>query len=305
MTEYGGQKMDISQLRYFIGVCESESMAQAAQKLHLSQQGLSVSIRRMETELGCILFYRKSNGVVLTEVGKAVRDEAREIIRRVDSIHELCAAQKTAKDGRFQINCAVADSLIVRLPAGLQRLLINGDEEYNVVLSEGYSSECVDRVNKNEAVFAIVYGNWDSAKYDTTELDVIKQVWIVNRKHPWANRDSVKLADLDGVPICASDDRSRPRQELNKMFEKAGVRMNVAYTCNRPRVTVDLISNNPQLIARTIAEEITSRDQEKIKVLELEDEPFLISVSLVSRKSRKLTIQERYFKHMVLETYDQ
>lgn len=293
--------MDIVQIRYFIRICEAGSIAKAAEQLHLSQQGLSLSIRRLERELQYVLFSRKSTGVELTEEGKLFYSEATEILKHVDRIYGI--SNKTDKSGKYIIKCSVADSLIVRLPTRLQRLLISGNDEYSILLLEGYSSECVARLDNNESVFAIVYGDWDMSKYDVTRLDRVKQVWIVNREHPWAERDSISLADLDGVPICVSDERSKPRQELDQMFADFGVKMNVAYVCNRPRVTVDLVSNNPSLIARTIAGEVTERDLEKIKVLELDDVPFETTVSIVSKKDHKLSIQERYFKHLVLDAY--
>lgn len=58
--------MEINQIRYYIEVCNVGSMSKAAEKLHMSQQGLSLAIRRLEAELGCDLFYRKSSGLVLT-----------------------------------------------------------------------------------------------------------------------------------------------------------------------------------------------------------------------------------------------
>ncbi len=64
--------MDINQILYFIEVCNTGNISKAAEKLHLSQQGLSASIRRLELELGANLFYRKANNIVLTETGHAV-----------------------------------------------------------------------------------------------------------------------------------------------------------------------------------------------------------------------------------------
>ena len=45
--------MEINQIRYYIEVCSCGSISRAAEKLHMSQQGLSMAIRRLETELGC------------------------------------------------------------------------------------------------------------------------------------------------------------------------------------------------------------------------------------------------------------
>ena len=48
--------MEINQMKYFLEVCNCGSMAKAAEKLHITQQGISIGLRRLESELGCNLF---------------------------------------------------------------------------------------------------------------------------------------------------------------------------------------------------------------------------------------------------------
>lgn len=62
-------------MKYFLEVCNCGSMAKAAEKLHITQQGISIALRRLESELGCNLFYHKSKGLVLTQFGSAFRNE--------------------------------------------------------------------------------------------------------------------------------------------------------------------------------------------------------------------------------------
>lgn len=292
--------MDINQMRYYIEVCDSGSMSKAAEKLHMSQQGLSIAIRRLENELNCDLFYRKSSGLVLTDVGKKFKVEAEEIIKHVNHIYDFCAASSS---GRIRVAVAITQSLIVRLPMQLQQILINGTDEFDVKLYEGYSKNCSDMVYENEARFGLIYGDCDLSKFEITTLDMVKQVFIVNRSHPLAKKDAIELRDLDSVPLVLPDEFSWPRIEVSRMFEKEGVKLNVAYECNRPRQVIDLVSNNPKLAARTIADEVTEKDLEKIKVLLLKDNPFLLPVRLISKKGCKLSVHERLFRHIIIDCY--
>ena len=50
--------MDFHQLQYFVAIAESGSITAAAKKLFLSQPPLSMQMKRLEKELGCILFLR-------------------------------------------------------------------------------------------------------------------------------------------------------------------------------------------------------------------------------------------------------
>ena len=78
--------MDIRQMRYFIEVCKLGGISQAANSLYISQQGLSSSIRRLEAELGCDLFYRKGNSLVLTEQGQYFLENAADIVDDFDKL---------------------------------------------------------------------------------------------------------------------------------------------------------------------------------------------------------------------------
>lgn len=72
--------MKINTLNYFLVLAESKSINEAAQKLFLSQPSLTKSLRLMEEELGMTLFYRTKSGIHLTESGKKILAEARQIV---------------------------------------------------------------------------------------------------------------------------------------------------------------------------------------------------------------------------------
>lgn len=292
--------MDINQIIYFIEVCGTGNISKAAEKLHISQQGLSASIRRLELELGRDLFYRKASSIVLTETGKSVLTEAKAIAAHVDRINELCS---NIQSGKYRMRVAVTESLIVRLPDSLQRLLINGSDEYEVQLVEEYSSNCCSRVNEGDCALGIVYGSPDERLFDLVSLDVVKQVIIVNRSHSLAAFDSIPISALDNVPMVLTHKGTTPHNMLSAMFQQNKLRLNVAYECDRPRQTIDIVSNNPLLAARTVADEVTAQDLEKIKVLELAGESFLMPVKLISKKGRDLNMYERLFKRLIIEAY--
>ena len=62
--------MTFQQLLYVVEIAKCGSLNKAAQKLFLSQTGISVAVRTLEEELGVQLFSRSNRGVIPTPEGQ-------------------------------------------------------------------------------------------------------------------------------------------------------------------------------------------------------------------------------------------
>ena len=69
--------MDLKQMRQVLVLAETLNFRLAAERLHMAQPPLSVSIRKLEEEIGAPLFERSRAGVKLTVAGKGVLEHAR------------------------------------------------------------------------------------------------------------------------------------------------------------------------------------------------------------------------------------
>jgi len=88
--------MEIRQLRYFLVVCEHNSIAAAARTLHIAQPALSRQMTMLEEELKVTLFHRLPRGVALTRAGEAMMQKSHAVM---SSLEELRVEVRSAQDG--------------------------------------------------------------------------------------------------------------------------------------------------------------------------------------------------------------
>jgi DNA-binding transcriptional LysR family regulator len=79
-------KYRVTDVQHFVEAADCTTLSQAAAKLELSQPALSQSIRRLEADLGVVLFYRSRSGVQLTPSGRAFLATAQ---RAIEALREL------------------------------------------------------------------------------------------------------------------------------------------------------------------------------------------------------------------------
>lgn len=95
--------MDLRQIRQFIALAETLSFRKAAERLHMAQPPLSVSVRRMESELGAPLFERGRRGVRLTELGRAILDDARRVALHAEQLRRSAAMAVSGTSGVLRV----------------------------------------------------------------------------------------------------------------------------------------------------------------------------------------------------------
>src|ERR1700738_1080229 len=69
--------VELRQLATFVAVAEEASFTRAADRLHVVQSAVSAGVRKLEKELGAMLFDRSTHSVKLTDAGHALLPEAR------------------------------------------------------------------------------------------------------------------------------------------------------------------------------------------------------------------------------------
>ena len=95
--------MTITQLHYVLAVAEYQNFTKAAEKCFVTQPTLSMQIQKLEDELDVTIFDRGKKPIELTEVGKLIVQQAKNIVNEADRIQDIVDQQKGFIGGEFKI----------------------------------------------------------------------------------------------------------------------------------------------------------------------------------------------------------
>lgn len=96
-------QLEFRHLKYFLAVAEDLHFRKAAERLYISQPGLSRQIKQMEEDLGLKLFERHNRKVALTEVGKYLKNELTINLKQLDDIINHAKLLHDGKKGQLTL----------------------------------------------------------------------------------------------------------------------------------------------------------------------------------------------------------
>ena len=86
--------MTLTELRYIVVLAEEQHFGRTAERCHVSQPTLSVAVRKLEEELGVVLFERTKTKVQATLLGDKIVAQARLLLANTAAIKSLAEAGK-------------------------------------------------------------------------------------------------------------------------------------------------------------------------------------------------------------------
>lgn len=146
--------MDLRQIRHFTTLAATLNFRRAATQLHIAQPALSVSIRRLEEDLGVALFTRGRRGVALTGEGRAALADAQKALDAAERMRQQALAASRGAVGTLAL-AYVGTATYDLLPRALERLR-KTSPGIRVVLHEANTDQIVAGLEARRLDVAIV-----------------------------------------------------------------------------------------------------------------------------------------------------
>ena len=187
--------MTITQLQYVLAVAEHRNFTLAAEKCFVTQPTLSMQIQKIEEELNILIFDRSKKPIQLTDIGKKIVNQAKNIVNEAGKIKDIVEYQKGFIGGEFRLGI-----IPTVMPTLLPMFLNNFIKKYPKV------KLIIEELNTNEIIFRLKNGHLDAAIAVTPlEDEKIKEIVLyfepfvayIPENNQISKKDEIEISDLN------------------------------------------------------------------------------------------------------------
>lgn len=212
--------MDFKQLRYFIQIVESGSMAKASRQLFIAQPALSQQLAKLEGEVGMQLLTRSSRGVTPTDSGMALYHHARFLVRQMDQAVSIARRETTDVHGIVSLGLPATTVLAIGVP--LMELV--RDRYPNIMLNvvEGMSGHLAQMLRAGQLEMAILFSPDAASDLPSTPLLEEELFVLLPRSSTLIppESDSLTLDEVAALPLILPTGTHGLRRRISTEFER-------------------------------------------------------------------------------------
>ena len=210
---------DLSGLRAFHAVAQSESFTKAARARGVSQPTLSAQVRTLEDTYGVRLFDRVGRSVRLTALGQSLFVITARLIAAEDEASDFLAGTKTLARGHLRIAADSAGHVM-----GVLGRFKASHPGLTFALTIGNSQTVLDDILAYQADVAITAKQTSDPRVHALRLRTDRLVGFVAAEHPFARRRSVPIEAMAGQDLVVRERGSVTREVFESRLVEAGIR---------------------------------------------------------------------------------
>lgn len=186
--------MTFTELRYIVAVARERHFGRAAEACFVSQPTLSVAVKKLEEELGVILFERGGTEIGVTPIGLRIIEQAQRILEEGDRLKEIALQGQDPLTGPLKVGViyTVAPYLLPLLVPAQIKL----SPQMPLVLQENYTVKLLELLRQGEIDCAIVALPLPESGFDTQEVYHEPFIVAVPHGHPWTNKTAIDPEEL-------------------------------------------------------------------------------------------------------------
>ena len=212
--------MELYQLDTFLTVAAEGSFSRAGKKLLRTQPAVSLTLKRLENELGEKLIDRSSKELLLTDAGRLVLDYARRFYNLRRELHNALSELRDKQAGKLTIGANESTALYLITHIEKFRRLY---PKVKVEIRRSLSSQIPEEVLAGTLDLGAISYQPGGDELISTVIYNDALVFVVSPAHRFAGRPEVSIEELGMETFIAHNVVSPFREKVLETFEQYNV----------------------------------------------------------------------------------
>ncbi|MDR9829802.1 LysR family transcriptional regulator [Vibrio sp. FNV 38] len=280
-------------LIHFVAVAEHASFTEAAQALNIAQPPLSISIKKLEQDVGLTLFSRQGRKVSLTLEGQVLYQHAKQVLQKLQDASLAMEELKGLEKGEVKLGVPsmmgsyyfpeILMAFKSRYP-NLKLTVVNaGTRSIQKMLLEG------------QLDIGVINHHIESETLQTDPLLTSNMVAAVGRQHPLANRSSLSFREFFQHELVLFESGYFHRDFIENKAKQYGMPMQFSFETNLLPMILSIVKNEFAITA--LLDMVTDHEKDIIAIPF--DEKVELNLALAWRKNGYLSVAHRTFIEFV------
>jgi DNA-binding transcriptional LysR family regulator len=231
--------LDSRQLRAFCVLARTGSFTQTARELHLTQSGISHSMKALESEAGCRLLDRLGKRVALTQAGEQLLQHAEKILMEMEAARESLGA--LGKWGRGRLRLGASTTACQHIIPPVLREFKESFPEHAISLEPGDTPELVGALLKQRVDLALSMEAEGEPQLEFHPLFTDELNFIVSAMHPWARAGRVERVEIPRQSYILYSKRSITFRLIENYFRREEMVLNTVLEVGSMEATKELV----------------------------------------------------------------
>jgi len=187
--------MTITQLYYVLAVAEQQNFTKAAETCFVTQPTLSMQIQKLEEELDVLIFDRSKKPIELTEVGKKIVSQAKNIVNESYRIQDIVDQEKGFIGGEFRLG--IIPTIMPTLLPMFLKTFIKKYPKIKLKIEELTTDEIISRIKEGHLDAAIAATPLENEYIKERVLYFEPFVGYIPEHHRLHNKQKLNTTDLE------------------------------------------------------------------------------------------------------------
>jgi DNA-binding transcriptional LysR family regulator len=234
--------MEVKELKTFKMIIEEGTFSLAAKKLNYAQSTVTTQIKKLERELGFLLFERGWDAK-LTDEGILFAEEVDHLLMHWD--FSIAQAQRISKEETGTLRIGLTESIAKQLIPPLLEDLNTKKPYIHCDFVIGNTALLSQLLDQNKIDFAVCGNAKNQSNVTFTPLYNESIEFIVNSPdHPLLQKESVEVSDMIHYPILIGESSCYYYQSVNAFLSEKNLFFKRVYTCSALHLIPQMLLGN-------------------------------------------------------------